>query len=235
MKYLIYFAKLSRFKVVFFDFFWLLTLVSLFTINFKISILDFLLGVLVSLSVILFGFAINDVEDADDDVKDEKKKKRNVISNGELSKSFAWKMIALTIALPLMLSLIFFGIYEIILVTLALIAGYGYSSKRLRWKSIAFLDFLSHGFFLSAFQIILFILIASVEFGIKEFVIVIGAWIFSIGGCIYNQVRDFEVDKLAKLKNTTQTFGLATGKILFIGGYSFGTILFVLGLIMNFA
>ena len=232
-KYVLLYARLTRLKRVLVDFFLGLTVVSLINIQFNISFKNFIFALLVSLLSVLFAYGINDIEDAEDDAKDIAKKQRNIISNGTLKKSTAFKLIYINLAACLILS-INLGIIPSVIILLTLLLGYLYSSKKYRLKSIPFMDFISHGFFLGAFQVFLFLAISNINnINIYQILVAFGVWIFSIGGCIFNQVRDFEVDRISNIKNTVQLFGLSTGKFLYKIGYSLGSLIILIGLVMQ--
>jgi len=164
-------------------------------------------------------YAINDVEDADDDAQEPSKAKRNPISNGSLTKSEGYLYTLATGVISLLLyGLISFYVGNIqisILASFGLIIGYLYSWKAVRLKSIPFLDILSHGFMLSVAQFLVTYFTFTnnlTEIGIT---FSIALFLISIHGDLENENRDFDVDRKTKIKNTVQLIGnLRVSRIL---------------------
>jgi len=193
-----------------------------------------LASVVVSISILLLlvgSFIINDIEDSEDDAKDPKKVKRNPISAGILTKNqgyvfyFGVNVIAL---LPLLL------INNLVFVTGLVVAmvGYFYSCLPLRFKSRPVIDLLSHGFFLAGAQIIMFAFLPHNGADNKTLLTFIGLYLFSMGGDLYNEVRDWVVDREVGLKNTASILGFNVSRYVSYTFYGLGVVLIALATIL---
>lgn len=155
----------------------------------------------------IFNFAINDIEDAEDDAKDPKKVKRNPISAKDLSKPLAWiltwstALIAILLALPL-------GVLVTSLVVLTLVLGFLYSYKGFRLKSMPFVDIFSHGLFLGSLPYLIALLAVNGSLHLTGAVIGILIFVTSAIGDIDNEIRDYTVDREQKIHNTASVIDL---------------------------
>jgi len=189
---------------------WILRLIFIFPLIFLISpqnffsyntIIIFLANVFLTAS----GFIINDLEDAEDDYHDLEKRKRNPIANNELTKKqgyligFSFLFIGLSLLLTIS--------YLVFLVGLVLISvGIVYSWKPIRLKSIPIIDLISHSISLGILQFSTTYLTFR-SFGLQFISLLMIIIPFSVAIDILQEVRDFSVDKKAKINNTIQKFG----------------------------
>lgn len=220
-KKLLGFYKLSRVKtimefypfIIIFGFIGSKSFINISSITLSISILLILIG----------AFIINDIEDAEDDAKDPKKVNRNPISAGILTKGEGYLFFGIInlIALALLL-LVSVDIWLIGVIT-ALI-GYLYSSKPLRLKSRPLVDLLSHGFFLAAAQVLMFTFLPGSTRDLNAWYMFLGLYLFSMGGDLYNELRDWEVDRKVGLKNTASFLGYHLSRIASYLFYGLGII-----------
>lgn len=172
-----------------------------------------------------FAFMINDIEDAPDDARDPKRKQKNVISSGALGKTEAYMGTAAT-------ALGAFFLYHtasrdsfvIGAVTLAL--GFLYSSKRIRLKAYPVVDIVSHALMLSALLYLSGFAVYNSDYG-TIFPVFAGLFFVSAYGQLYNQIRDFNMDKLAKLKNTAILLGRERATRLMYGMIGVAAISFI--------
>ncbi len=154
-----------------------------------------------------FAFMINDIEDADDDRNDNKKKERNPISNGSLSKNEAY-IGSLALAIISLLIYSYLNPLVLLLGTIKVILGFIYSWKRIRLKAMPVTDILSHVTFGFLCYLITLALFPS-RVSILEVVLIGGAISLSTAlGDIKNQIRDFKVDQESGLKNTASYLNL---------------------------
>lgn len=161
--------------------------------------------VLGNIATVCYAFMINDIEDAEDDARDPYKAKRNPVSAGRISHykartatrilaAFALLMYTLTNTLTL-------GIGIIILAL-----SHTYSWKKVRLKAYPVADVVSHSLMLSGLLLISGFTAYSTTFK-HIWPLTAAATLFSVYGQLYNQLRDYEVDYKAKLKNTTILVG----------------------------
>jgi len=148
---------------------------------------------------------MNDVEDAEDDYYDSKKRKRNPIASGELTKKqgyligFSFLFIGLSLLLTIS--------YLVFLVGFTLISvGIIYSWKPIRLKSIPIIDLFSHAIALGVLQFSITYL-AFRPFGLQFISCLMMIMPLSVAVSILQQLRDCKVDEKAKINNTIQKFG----------------------------
>lgn len=191
-------------------------------------------SITVSASILLLlvgSFIINDVEDSEDDAKDPKKVNRNPISAGILTKSqgyyfyFGVNVVAL-------IPLLFINL-QVFLVGLAIaIVGYYYSCYPLRFKSRPIIDVISHGFFLAGAEILIFAFLPNNLVDNKTVLVFVGLYLFSMGGDLYNEVRDWVVDREVGLKNSASILGFNLSRYISYTFYAVGSVLTALGSIL---
>ena len=149
-----------------------------------------------------FNYSINDIEDAEDDFYDLKKRLRNPISSNDLSKNQS-----IIFSLVLLIG----GLYALYLInsivlTLGIInitIGFLYSWKRVRLKSTPVLDLVSHVIFLGTIQFFtIYLTFRSLDFHIIPFLMIIIP--FSVMNEMFGELRDFNVDKITDITNTIQ-------------------------------
>jgi 4-hydroxybenzoate polyprenyltransferase len=151
-----------------------------------------------------FGYIYNDLEDADDDYNDPKKRKRNPISSGEITKnqSIFVNLVLLSLGLYL-LNLI--NSFVFILGILYAFVGFVYSWKTLRLKSKPILDLISHMLFLGVLQFLTtYAAFRSLDLSIAPFLMIIVP--ISVMNEILHELKDYEIDKETMIKNTVQRF-----------------------------
>jgi len=152
-----------------------------------------------------FIYAINDVEDAEDDYHDIKKRKRNPIASSELTKKqgylFSFSVLFIGLLLLLTISRLVFLIGFILT-----LIGFLYSWRSIRLKSIPIMDVFSHVICLGILQFSTTYL-AFHSFDVKSIPFLMIIIPYSLASCIYQQFRDLRVDKKAKIDNTLQRLG----------------------------
>lgn len=154
---------------------------------------------------VAYAFMLNDIEDAADDARDPKKAKRNPVSAKKITRKAAFNACRL-IAVLTMLMFAFVNWWVIWIGGATLLLSHLYSWKPIRLKAWPVVDIVSHSLMLSCLLILSGYFAYVVDYGIVWFVVA-GATMISVYGQLYNQLRDFEVDKKAKLKNTAILLG----------------------------
>ena len=152
-----------------------------------------------------FAFMLNNIEDARDDALDPQKMRRNVISNGQLSRrEGVWfTIIAFAAALGLYLAS---GVLTLVIGGVTLALCYLYSAHPFRFKARPLTDVVSHALMLSGLLVAVGYFTYGAEPG-EVWLVIAAASLFSAYGQFYNQVVDYEVDKAAGLKNTAVLLG----------------------------
>jgi len=153
----------------------------------------------------VFAFMINDVIDAPDDALNPIKKKSNVISQGILSIKEAN---AISGGIFLLSAVLFLpgGLWSFFYGMSTLILSFLYSAPPFRLKARPIVDVLSHVLMLSALLMLSSYFVYSTALSSAWWVIA-AITFASAYGQFYNQVDDFETDKLAGLNNTAMLLG----------------------------
>ena len=161
-----------------------------------------------------FAFMINDIEDAPDDALNPAKRTRNPVAAGILSPlhgyTASWIVAAAAASLYSFLNV---AAFRLGIACLAL--GVLYSWRPVRLKSIPVMDLLSHSLLLAGFQL-LSAYFAFVPGG------AVGRWLpplvfvtaISVYGQLFNEVRDLDFDREARLTHTAAVFGRRIAQIL---------------------
>src|SRR3989344_4145224 len=161
---------------------------------------------------VTYAFMLNDIEDAEDDARDKARKKRNPVASGKLSETEAYTIIRVMASLAIIL----FSLTNALTLSLGimtLLLSHLYSWKRIRLKAYPVADIVSHSLMLSGLLVATGFTTYGGGFG-QIWIIGAAATLFSVYGQLYNQLRDYELDKQAKLKNTTILLGVKRAKLL---------------------
>ncbi len=163
-----------------------------------------------------FAFMYNDVEDAPDDARDPKKVGRNPVTAGLISSHQA-KLASFAVAGIGFLLYIPFGTTVMILGGICIVLGFLYSYRPWRFKGIAVLDVVSHMIMLSSLQLLCGYFAFAETLNTAYIAPLLSMTAASAYGQIFNQVRDFEGDQEAGLKNTAGLLGKRPAQILMQG------------------
>ena len=162
-----------------------------------------------------FGYAFNDVEDAEDDYHDLDKRKRNPIASGEITKNHGYLFSVFLVAAGLILlwfvspSVFFMGIVFAFI-------GFFYSWNGFKLKSMPILDLVSHVLFLGAMQfLITYLAFRPLDMFVAPFLMIIVP--FSAMNEIIHELKDFEIDKSTNIDNTVQRLAGFDMKKIFLG------------------
>jgi 4-hydroxybenzoate polyprenyltransferase len=154
---------------------------------------------------VAYAFMINDIEDAPDDARDPARAARNPITSGKLGLRVGYAACRVIAAV----TLIFYALggLEVFIIGVAtLLLSHLYSWRRVRLKAWPVTDILSHSLMLSGLLLLAGYFIYHNQPGIVWF-IAAGASLISAYGQLYNQLRDYDMDKAAGLKNTAILIG----------------------------
>ncbi|MFQ5493173.1 MAG: UbiA family prenyltransferase [Candidatus Dojkabacteria bacterium] len=171
-------------------------------------------------------FMINDVEDSEDDAMDPKKSKRNPISAGIISKRYGYAASAVT-ALGALLLFATLRTEALIVGISLVVLGFLYSWKVTRLKGKTVIDILSHGYFLAAGILLASYLSVADKVSLPLLVLFAAVYLISIGGDLFNEIRDFEADRKANLKNTASFLGVGNSKLVQLLASSVGYLMVV--------
>lgn len=154
---------------------------------------------------VAYAFMINDIEDAPDDALDPDRAARNPITSGRLGVRVGYAacrvVAALTLCLYALGGLSVFGIG-----VATLLLSHLYSWRPVRLKAWPVTDIVSHSLMLSGLLLLAGYFIYDTQPGVVWFVAA-AATLVSVYGQLYNQLRDYDMDKAAGLYNTAIILG----------------------------
>ncbi len=149
---------------------------------------------------VTFAFMLNDLADAPDDARDPARGVRNAVVSGAITVRTGWLVttgvgaLALALYVPLTQTAFVTGLVTLIL-------GVLYSWRGVRLKAWPVVDVLSHALMLSSL-LFLAAYCAYHESPGDVWLVALGVGLVSAYGQLYNQIRDFEADRAARLRNT---------------------------------
>lgn len=160
-----------------------------------------------NIMAVAYAFMINDIEDAPDDARDPDRAKRNPVTSGEISIRAGYAACRVVAAITLILyALGGLSVFGIGVVTLLL--SHLYSWRPVRLKAWPVTDIVSHSLMLSGLLLLAGYFVYHTQPGIVWFVTA-GFTLISVYGQLYNQLRDYDMDKAAGLYNTAIILGEA--------------------------
>ncbi|MBZ0285062.1 MAG: prenyltransferase [Anaerolineae bacterium] len=160
---------------------------------------------LANILAVAYAFMINDIEDAPDDARDPARAARNPISTGEIGVRIGYAACRLVAAVTLMLYALG-GPWAFVIGIVTLLLSHFYSWRPVRLKAWPVTDVVSHSLMLSGLLLLAGYFTYHTEPGIVWFVAA-SVTLVSVYGQLYNQLRDFEMDKAAGLFNTAIVLG----------------------------
>lgn len=154
---------------------------------------------------VAYAFMINDIEDAPDDARDPDRAARNPVTSGRIGIRFGYAACHFVAVVTLiMYALGGWLVFAIGVATLLL--SHLYSWRAVRLKAWPVTDILSHSLMLSGLLLLAGFFLYGNAPGVVWFV-ALGATLVSVYGQLYNQLRDYDMDKAAGLHNTAILLG----------------------------
>ncbi len=195
--------------------------------------LDWRLAVVIVANILVVGYAfmINDIEDAPDDAREAHRAARNPVASGELTPRQGW-MASGGVALLTLVLYATAGIWPFIIGLLTLALSHLYSWKPVRLKAWPVTDILSHSLMLSG----LLFLSGYFAYGYNPglvWLVALAATLISVYGQLYNQLRDYEMDKAAGLNNTAIVVGKRNAQLLMYSSVAVALLLMLYALYMH--
>jgi 4-hydroxybenzoate polyprenyltransferase len=160
---------------------------------------------LANILAVAYAFMINDIEDAPDDARDPDRAARNPITTGEIGIRVGYAACRLVAAATLILYALG-GVSVLIIGGITLLLSHLYSWRPVRLKAWPVTDIVSHSLMLSGLLLLAGYYIYDAAPGIVWFVAA-GVTLVSVYGQLYNQLRDYDMDKAAGLFNTAIILG----------------------------
>jgi 4-hydroxybenzoate polyprenyltransferase len=190
-----------------------------------------LLVLLANALVVSYGFMINDIEDAPDDAREADRAARNPVACGELTPLQGWVASGGTALISLVLYALA-GVWPFVIGLLTLALCHFYSWRPVRLKAWPITDIVSHSLMLSG----LLFLSGYFAYGTTPgliWVVALAATLLSVYGQLYNQLRDFDMDKAANLHNTAIMVGKRNAQWLMYSVIVMAFLLLVYSLVMR--
>ncbi len=156
---------------------------------------------------VAYAFMINDIEDAPDDARDPERAARNPVSSGQIGIRIGYAACRVIAALTLCLYAVG-GLSVLAIGVVTLLLSHFYSWRPVRLKAWPITDIVSHSLMLSGLLLLAGYYIYHTQPGIVWFVAGC-ATLISAYGQLYNQLRDYDMDKAAGLRNTAMILGEA--------------------------
>lgn len=180
----------------------------------SITTKEFMTLLTANLLMTIFFFSFNNVEDHKDDARDPAKVMHNPISAGKIT-PFKAKVLSIS---TLILSLYFYFLLGQVPFLLGFATGlicFLYSWKKVRLKSRPVIDLVSHGMF-HTLTFLNSAFIAKNDIGLAT-IGIFTLMIFFMSALVdfESEIRDFEVDRKARLNNTVSKLNIkSSGKLL---------------------
>lgn len=154
---------------------------------------------------VTFAFMVNDIEDAPDDARDPERAARNAVASGAIAPRAGW----ITSGGVGMLALGLFASVNALTLragALMLLLGWLYSWRAVRLKALPLIDVIVHLLMLSS------LLFLAGYFTYRRdpdtaWWVAAGVGFISAYGQLYNQLRDYDMDQAAGLRNTASVLG----------------------------
>lgn len=152
-------------------------------------------------------FMVNDIEDAPDDARETARAARNPVTSGEISRREGWLA---SILVGLVALALYAWVSQAAFWTGALTVALSflYSWRAVRLKALPVVDVISHVLMLSS------LLFLAGYFAYDDtpgsvWLVALGVGLISVYGQLYNQLRDYNMDRAAGLHNTASIVGRA--------------------------
>lgn len=154
---------------------------------------------------VAYAFMINDIEDAPDDALDPARAAKNPITSGRLGIRVGYAACRIVAAATLILYA--FGGVQVLGIGIAtLLLSHLYSWRPVRLKAWPVTDIVSHSLMLSGLLLLAGYFVYDNQPGLV-WLVAASATLVSVYGQLYNQLRDFHMDKAAGLYNTAIILG----------------------------
>jgi 4-hydroxybenzoate polyprenyltransferase len=186
---------------------------------------------LANILAVAYAFMINDIEDAPDDARDPDRAARNPVTSGEIGLRVGYAACRVVAAVTLILYLLG-GVHVLYIGIGTLLLSHLYSWRPVRLKAWPVTDIVSHSLMLSGLLLLAGYYAYGNAPGIVWFVAA-GVTLISVYGQLYNQVRDYDMDKAAGLFNTAIILGEGNTKRLMYVSLALAAASFLAAILQN--
>ncbi|GAB4552474.1 MAG: hypothetical protein OHK0023_20550 [Anaerolineae bacterium] len=164
-----------------------------------------LITIFANILAVAYAFMINDVVDAPDDALEAHRAARNPVTSGELTPREGW-VISLVVGAAALILYALVNTEVLIIGVITLILSHLYSWKPVRLKAYPITDVVSHSLMLSGLLYLAGYYAYHNSLG-EAWLVFAALVLISVYGQLYNQLRDFNMDKAAGLHNTAIMVG----------------------------
>ncbi len=165
-----------------------------------------LLAVMIgNILAVAYAFMINDIEDAPDDARDPDRAAKNPISSGRIGIQIGYAACRI-VAVVTVIFYALGGPNALLIGLVTLLLSHLYSWRPVRLKAWPVTDVVSHSLMLSGLLLLAGYFIYDANPG-WVWLVAAGATLVSVYGQLYNQLRDYDMDKAAGLNNTAIILG----------------------------
>jgi 4-hydroxybenzoate polyprenyltransferase len=161
--------------------------------------------VLANILAVTFAFMVNDIEDAPDDARDPQRGVRNAVTRAEISPRDGWRASVVVGGLALAL-FAWAGWAACVIGALTVGLGFLYSWRGVRLKAVPVIDIVVHLLMLSVLLFLAGYFAYDHSPG-TVWLVAVSVGLLSAYGQLYNQLRDYEMDRAAGLRNTASILG----------------------------
>lgn len=171
------------------------------------ALLDWRLIVVTAANIlaVAYAFMINDIEDAPDDARDPARAARNPISSGQIGAHVGYAACRVVAGGTLILYALG-GLHVLAIGIATLLLSHLYSWRAVRLKAWPITDVVSHSLMLSGLLMLAGYFIYDASPGVV-WLVAAAVTLVSVYGQLYNQLRDYDMDKAAGLFNTALILG----------------------------
>lgn len=196
-------------------------------------LLDWRLVVVTAANIlaVAYAFMINDIEDAPDDARDPDRAARNPITMGEIGVRFGYNACRVVAAITLMLYALG-GVWALVIGVATLLLSHLYSWRPVRLKAWPITDIVSHSLMLSGLLMLAGYFTYHNAPGLVWFVAA-AVTLISVYGQLYNQLRDYDMDKAAGLYNTAIILGENNTRIAMYAAVALAVVCFLAAIVQG--
>jgi len=237
-----------------FPFYPMLMIFGIYSVDLHVD-LNVIIGIFICYLILVIAFVYNDIADREADApikyaphsflnhlksnlglykSKEGRRFRNIFCNESRNVFYGYIFLIVAVSLVLFLSLIFIGPLNLLLSIVMIFFAFAYSGTFFTLKKYAGFDLITHAFLLATSEIFFFWTFEESEIKIYSWIILIGATLYSVGGDLDNEYRDFDDDQGANLKNTAHFLGKTLTKQISVLCVILGIAFTVVGMVYRF-
>ncbi|MCS7070866.1 MAG: prenyltransferase [Anaerolinea sp.] len=178
-----------------------------------------------------YAFMINDIEDAPDDARDPHRAAKNPVTSGLVNVRFGYAACRVVAAVTLIMYALG-GWWPFVIGGTTLLLSHLYSWRVIRLKAWPVTDIVSHSLMLSGLLLLAGYFTYDTSPG-WVWLVAAGATLVSVYGQLYNQLRDYDMDKAAGLHNTAIMLGERNARRMMYSSVAVAALCMIVALIQG--